>query len=300
MRSRILLLLAPLLSFGTVFADSTPTNFVRAKIAFTTELEGGLHLFDLTNHQVRQVWVGMPNISALHYNHRHNILVFEGSRYPQSPKSIYLYYFKNKTIKKIHHADSLAASRLKPRFHPSGDYIYAVNYRRGISRYSLKTDSWERVPVDNTAEIRFKAVSFSRSGKVVAISPDRYNGFIIADVINGRFVVRKHILNKFVSATSPRWIGDKAIVFVGRAKPGAQRLWRVSVGRVPRLKMLTRNPIAVREFVAVSRDQKTLVFTGMKDNVEWRLWKMSINGDKLEQLTKGGRLSSHLSPAWID
>ncbi len=280
-------------------------EFVRARIVFSAEHEGGLHILDVSNKQVNEVQVGMLNIGFLDYDRKKNILVFEGTRLKNSPKSIYLYHFKNRVIKKIYNAGSFTNSLRRPRFHPGGESIYAVNANKGIYRYSLKDDQWSRVKVEGSKSEIYGAVSFAKSGKVVAISPRNFNGFIIADLVDGKFIVRKHILNKYISTNQPQWVGDHAIIFAGRNRPGPQRLWKLDFGKKNRNffakpRLLTQDPIGVRDYVALSRDEKTVVFTGMKNTLEWRLWKITVNGDNLEQLTKGGRLSGHLSPTWVD
>ncbi|CAB5098419.1 hypothetical protein D3OALGA1CA_1266 [Olavius algarvensis associated proteobacterium Delta 3] len=269
------------------------------QIAFFAEHEGGLHIFDIRSGKIDQLNVGMSNIGNIDYHSGKKLLIFEGSNGHHEPRSLYIYDFDTKKIEKIYNSTSSDDAIYRPKFHPNGEYVFAVNYDNGIFIYSFSKNTWRKVKVDGKILNNAQGISFSRTGKRVAISTGSFWGFLIADVEKDSFTVKDFILEEFRSCTSAKWKDENTIIFVGRKKPGLQYVWKYSIDEKD-LIQLTNDPIGSRDFLTLSNDGKTIVFTGTDKNFEWRLWKVSTNGNSLQKLTHGGNLSSHLSPVWIE
>ena len=270
-----------------------------SRIAFSAEHEGGLHIFDVSSGVIEPVDVGMFNIGKIEYNRKRNLLVFEGSHEHGNPRSLYLYDLEQKTKRIIYEAKSFEDILFRPKFFPTGEFIYALNYTKGIFRYDINNNSWEKIEIKNSNSPIYQGLSFSDSGNRVALSPANFKGVLIAEVKEKEFIVSEDVLTDFRSCISPRWLDDENIVFAGRKEAGLQYVWKVLL-KNSKLQQLTKKPVGSRDNLDVSPDKKTIVFTGTSEPLEWRLWKINVDGSGLEQLTKGGTLSSHLSPVWLD
>ena len=282
-----------------VLSSNGFTQISDPQIAFFAEHEGGLHIFDFDSGKIDRLDVGMSNVGNLDFHSGKKLLVFEGSNGHHVPRSLYIYDFKSQKVEKIYKSTSYDDVIYRPKFHPNGEHLFAVNYNNGIFIYSFSKKTWNKVKVDGNSRYHAKGISFSRTGNKVAISTGSSWGFLIAEVENDRFTVKDFILEEFRSCTSARWQDDNTIIFAGRKKPGRQYVWKYSIDDKD-LIQLTNDPVGARDFLTLSKDGKTVVFTGTDKNFEWRLWKISSNGNDLQKLTHGGNLSSHLSPVWIE
>lgn len=77
---------------------------------------------------------------------------------------------------------------VRPVWTPDGRYIYAVSYSIGtaIGRWQSDGTHFERIPVTGAGDSRFfQMLSFSPSGKRVAILNGAFNGLYIARVTRG-------------------------------------------------------------------------------------------------------------------
>ena len=279
-------------------AHIASANSISGEIAFFAEHEGGLHMLDLHTSRIRELKIGLPNTGNLDFNGKTKLLVFEGSRGHHAPRSLYLLNIENNKKYLIYDANTSKPILYRPKFHPDGVHLYAVNYGEGIFRYSLSSKLWEKLQIAGQANLNPQGLSFSKSGKRVAISPGDFKGFLLARIVDTGLFIEKHLLNDFGSCIAAQWVGENKIVFAGRMKPGLQFIWSFDL-ETGELKQLTQPPIGTRDFLSLSQDEKTIVFTGTGEPLEWRLWQISIDGTDLKQLTKGGVLSGHLSPVWI-
>jgi hypothetical protein len=268
------------------------------QIAFFGEHEGGLHLLNYATGQIQELKVGTRNVGDLDYSHERGLLAFEGSTAHGQGKSLYLLNLNNGKKEIVFTARRGKEPLYRPRFDPRGEYLYALNYFEGVRRYSFLKKTWEPVRVADIS-ISPQGLAFSRTGQRVAISPGDFRGFLIAKVTTDKFLPEEHVLADFDSCISPQWIDEKTLIFAGRKEPGMQYLWKFDLGS-KHLTQLTIPPIGARNFLSLSRDGKTIVFTGTGEKFEWRLWEVSVDGTGLRQLTTGGNLSSHLGPVWIE
>lgn len=270
---------------------------IAGKVAFSVEHEGGLQILDPATGEFKALDVGMLSIGDLAYNRNRQLLIFEGSKDHEIPKAIYTYDFKSSKINRIFKPSSYEDELYRSEVGPGGDYMFSLNYDLGIFRYSFDNGKWEKVEVTDTAETNFQGISISRSGKRVALSPGPFNGFLLGYLDGTHIRIEKHILADFDSCTSPRWIGDDVIVFLGRKKAGYQYLWKMTLATGD-VEQLTHKPLGTRDFMDISSDGKTIVFTATDSLYDWRLWKIQIDGKGLEPLTKTGQ--GHLYPVWIE
>ena len=144
-------------------------------------------------------------------------------------------------------------------------------------------------------------MAFSPSGDRVAISPGGFDSILIGGIRDAGIAIERRILDDFEGCASPRWAAENLIVFAGRQVPGAQQIWVVDLDSGT-TRQVTRPPIATRDFLTLSPDRTAVVFTATNETepLEWRLWRVRLDGSELEQLTKGGDLSAHLSPVFVD
>jgi len=154
------------------------------------------------------------------------------------------------------------------------------------------------VPIIGSSSLNPQGLSFSKSGDKVALSPGNFQGFLVGNVKDGTIIIKEHVLADF-SCISPRWAGENDLIFAGRRAAGLQFIWKYDLA-TKKITQLSQPPIGSRDFLDLSNDERTIVFTGTSEKLEWRLWKIAIDGSDLKLLTRGGELSSHLSPVWIE
>ncbi len=272
------------------------------KIAFADEFEGRLQVVDVPSGKISNLNVGSIDVHGLAFSKSKQAMALVASEGHDEPESIYLFWLSNNKSERIFDAHTSGFDLYRPEFDPSGQYVYALNYSKGIFRYSLSEKKrWEKVNVTGNSGINFQGLSFSHSGTKVALSHDLFNGFLIASVTADGFHIDQEILGDFKSCISPRWIGDNAIVFAGRKKAGSQYLWEFNLN-TNTLTQLTSDPIASRDFLSLSNDEKAIVFTATSKEqpLEWRLWLLKLDGSKPVQITKGGNSPSDLFPVWLN
>jgi hypothetical protein len=296
-RIAILIISIQLLAACAMAADKASCRM----IAFTTEFEGELQLLNCSSGEIRRLNVGWVAAGDLAYSGAGDLLAFDEGEGPGRSGSLYLLHLKTLKVERIYKEVRAKHSLYRPQFDPEGSYLYAVNYFAGIYRYCLASRAWKKIRISGIDALKPQGLSFSKSGRKVAISAGDFKGFYIAGVANGAFDVQGRVATDFLSCISPQWIGDEEIVFAGRKEAGLQHIWKLDFSS-GRLDQITGLHIGTRDFLSLSRDEKTIVFTGtsLDEKLELGIWKISIDGTGLKQLTHRGPLSGSLSPVWIE
>jgi Tol biopolymer transport system component len=300
MRSRTAALIALIIS-TMIPAHTFAAGIPKGAIAFAAEHEGGLHYVVPPSGEVHNVAFDQRNVGDLAYSKKRGQLAFFASKSHGPRGTLYLMDVATGHSKILLTAKENRNELYRPTFDPSGDYLYAVNYSNGIFRYSFANHHWQRVKVLGRDALNPQGLSLSSSGRRAAISHGEFVGLLIAEVEGDGLRIQREVLSDFQSVTSPRWLGDDALIFAGRRKAGLQFLWKLDLNSGS-LEQLTSAPIGARDFLTLAGDGKTVVFTGTRDGdpLEWRLWEVSADKTPPKQLTAGGKLSSHLFPTFID
>lgn len=269
------------------------------RIAFATEFDGRLRVVDYNTGKVSVTDLGLDQLGDIAYCPEEDLLAFDGEPADKELHGLYLLHMSGGRKEPIQEATA-GENYYRPVFDRGCHYLYAPNISIGLGRYSLSTRKWERVRISPDVPI-VQQVTFSRSGQQVALSPEKFNGFLIASNENEKLAVRRRVLTEFRSCASPAWIGDDSLVFSGsRPQDDYVFLWRYDLA-THNLRQLTHAPLGARGFLSLSADEKTIVFTaGRGASADWKLWTISIDGTGLRQITHGGQESSHLSPVWLD
>jgi Tol biopolymer transport system component len=277
----------------TIAAQSPPQR----QIAFAIEFEQGLRLVNAETGSISVIDTGLDFLEDIGSCKGSDLLAMDGEidrRY-----RFYLLHLGNGQKDLLQDA-SAGESYLSPTFSADCGYLYAVSMAVGVVRFSVSQKRWERIRITGASVPIVQQVAFSKSGRTVAISPERYNEFLIARNEGNRLVVERSVLKEFYSCLSPVWVGDEAILFVGRrAKDDdVQRLWKYEVvtGEV---RPLTQSPLATRDRLSLSSDEKTIVLSATDGTAGGRgLWTVSVNGTRLRRLTHSKEWV--LSSAWVE
>ena len=283
----------------TVGVDCKAEDHLPNGIAFFAEHEGGLHVLDPSTGSIQRLEVSFHDVTQFAYSHSSRALTFQASTRHDQPPSLYLIESGASSAKRIFKA-SRDAFLMRPKFDPSGRYVYAVSYDLGIRRYDTRDEQWEEVGVSGVESLTPQGLAFSPSGNRVAISPGRFEEFLIGVVDDSGIVITDSILREFSGCTSPRWVSESQIVFAGRQEAGVQHLWSIDLN-TRQVRQITHDPIATRDFLDLSPNRQEIVFTATdgQKSLEWRLWQVNVDGSQLRQLTQGGELSSHLGPIYL-
>lgn len=275
-------------------------NQFQQRIAFFAEHEGGLHILDPVTGNIERIDVGFWDVGDLAYSPTARLLAFEASSSHTTPPSLYLLGYEDSGPTLVFQSTE-DVFLYRPEFDPAGRYLYAVNVLSGIHRFSLADSLWTLVHVNGAPGLQPQRISISPSGERVAISPRRYDGFLIGRINDSGFAIEHHLLKEYESCYSPRWVSEDRIVFAGRLSPGIEQIWALDLVS-EEVAQLTYDPVATRGHLSLSPDRQEIVFTATNRHqpLEWRLWRINIDGSGLQQLTRGGSLSSHLSPVFID
>ncbi len=291
--------LSALLAFCCGLLASNASWAATAEIAFTSESSGGLYVLDAQTLSVKRKSLGLTTIEDLAYSPRNKTLALIGSKGNDGQRSLFLLKWPATKLLRIPYPKDGAPYH--PQFDPEGRYLYAVNYGPEIFRYSLSGGEWTRLPVQGIPDLHVQAIAVSPSGRLAAMSPADFKGFLIAEVAPNRFRVLRTVLTDFDNCISPHWIDDGHIVFLGRKTAGYQSVWLLNVG-TGQLNQLTQPPLGTRDFLSLSSNGSSVVFTA-SDTImpaEWTLWRLDLSGKEPTRLIPGKQDSSFLFPVWIE
>jgi len=290
-----------LLVFAGVATAGASSN--KGKIAFAVAHPWGLHVLDLQTREVEKLNVDGDEIGNIDYNRKRNLLVFESWPH-EDLHSIYIHELSTKQTHLLYEPGSLDESRYRPTFHPEGEYVFVVSQAGKVFRHNIKTKGWTAVEVANTDCSEFSRISFSDTGRKVALIPRgaRREGLLIGDIVGSTISIKNHVLGEFELVFSARWISEKELVFHGaRLADGAPYLWRASLTDGS-LKQLTHENFVILGAIALSRDKRWIAFgaEGKDRPPGFVIWKVSVDGEGLERLTSGEYLHGQSSPVWIE
>jgi Tol biopolymer transport system component len=284
-------------SFGILVSSICLAGTV--EIAFTSESSDGLYVLDAQTLSVKRKSLGLSTIEDLAYSPRNKTLALIGSRGNEGQRSLFLLKWPGSRLQRIPYPKDGAPYH--PQFDPEGKFLYAVNYGPEIFQYSLNGGEWTRVPVQGVQDLHVQAIAVSPSGHLAAISPADFKGFLIAEVAPNRVRVLRTVLTDFDNCISAHWIDEGHIVFLGRKTAGYQSVWLLNLGS-GQLSQLTHPPLGTRDFLSLSSDRGSVVFTA-SDTImpaEWTLWRLDLTGKEPIRLIPGKQDSSFLFPTWID
>jgi len=273
-------------------------------IVFVTEWEPGIHILNPESGEIKKIGVHAESeIGDLDYNERRNVLAFVSGEHERL-KSIYIYDFSTKRTELFYRPASQEGRRYRPTFHPDGEHLFLIGGGSGVFEHDISTKRWRRVEVTNTKDSLFLQISFSKSGKRVALTRAEFDGVLIGEMIGDTIVIRKRILDEFAYTSSPRWIGDNDIVFSASKEVGqSQSLWTISLSDSSTRQLTHDPPIRCHSWLAISKDERWIVFTGsgVSRTATTCLWLISVDGQGLKQLTRDAEgFRGHFSPVWVE
>lgn len=281
------------------FAGAFPTAAAARQIVFAPEFDGrDLYVLDLDTGSLTKRRLD-ASIEDLTYSRALKTLAFDGVRKGASRKSLFLLRWPGGNLEELPPEPSVKAAPYRPQIEPHGQYLYAVDYRATIARYSLVSHAWARVPVDGVSDLHAQGIAFSPSGRLAAISPGGFGSFLIAEVSGERFRVKRKVLADFESCISPHWLDEGHLVFLGRKAPGLQFVWVIDLS-TNEVRQLSAPPVGARDFMSLSGDSKEVAFTATDKDVGWTIWRLRLDKPTPEKLLKAIKDDSFLFPAWID
>jgi len=193
-------------------------------------------------------------------------------------------------------------SGARPTWSPDGRYIYAISGKFGgaVVRWDASGKNRVAIPVTglNDPHLFFQRISLSPSGKRAAILTGDFKEMLITDVSEKALSARKVLPRGFSYVAQSVWLDDEHLLFVGRQGGTRGELWGLDI----RSETATKRGISdlwLRDFVALSADQKSVVVTATKNSeeVSWDLWQYFPESSYLKRLTSGTQ-DENVEPSW--
>jgi len=266
-------------------------------ILFFTEFDGKLLFLNYETGIVDPIHIDSLGMNGIDYCRSKRILVLEGVKRHDQCNPLYLYHFDTKKIELIHACSSYKQALYRPKFDLNDKYLYALNYSTGIFRYSMASRIWEKMNLSGIGPINPQQLSISADRKICLSSGD-YKGFYVGKIDNLDIHLDQRMLTEF-SILSIQWVDENTIIFAGKKEPGLQYLWKYEL-ETGHLIQLTIPPLGVRDFLSISQDLRSIVFTATDQEDGWALWEISTDGTDLRKLTQGYRDTTPLSPVWVE
>jgi hypothetical protein len=182
---------------------------------------------------------------------------------------------------------------IRPVWSPDGRYIFAVDYTLGsaIRRWTADGGSQRVIPVTdrNASNRRFQMLSFSPSGRRVALLTMGFREMVVADVGPTAFTVTAMRPVGFDYVSQSVWLDEDTLLFVGKRSAGATgSLWRlaVSTGAVDSVGI---PGLALRDQIVLAPDRSSVVVTAasVQGETRWNLWHFDLRSHAVRRLTSG-------------
>lgn len=194
----------------------------------------------------------------------------------------------------------VSAGYFRPTWSPDGRFIYALNYSIGtaLDRWDSNGKNFRIISVNGISGNPrfFQMVSFSPSGKRLAILNDNFDRIHLVRVTDDGLVAENGISGEFQYIAESAWIDEKRLLVIGKQKSGSSSLWELEVDsgnsnqvEIPHL--------SLRDFLALSPDKKTVIVCATKDGeaLSWGLWKFLLGSSVATRLTTG---LEDVAPTW--
>ncbi len=182
---------------------------------------------------------------------------------------------------------------MRPIWNPDGKYIYALQYDLGpkLGRWNSDGTHFQIVPVTGQPGKPgdYQMISFSPSGRRVALLNLEFNQLILARVNDNKFTFEKCFSKGFVYIAESVWLDENDLLFVGRTKEGdSAYLWQLNADDGTTHKVVIPG-LSLRDFIALSPDRKSIVMCATKDGEElaWSLWEFTFGLSTPTRLTTG-------------
>jgi hypothetical protein len=270
------------------------------RIAFTSEFDGDLFLMDVHTLSITKKVLGLVSIGDLAYSRARGLLALTGARRHDHSESLFLMPIAGGGLQRISASSPGGGSPYRPQFDPPGNFVHAVDYTAGLFRFSLESRQWNRVAVEGVKGLHSQGLSLSSSGRLIAISPGDFKGFLIVDLAASHLRLFRQVLADFNSFTSAGWLNDSEFVFAGRKLPGLQSLWLFNID-TGELRQLTHEPVWSRDFLSVSASMRQVYFTESDSSkaLERAIWELPLDTLQPVELTQMHHEDSFLSPVWL-
>ncbi len=197
---------------------------------------------------------------------------------------------------------------MRPVWSPDGSHIYALKYGIGpqIGQWDSNGMNFKFVPIvgapNNTnapnSQGDFQMISFSPSGKSVALLNYGFKQIIVASVKEQQFVAQKELPTNFNYVAQSAWLDESHLLFVGRLNPGAANLWELNIGDGS-TRLVEIPNLSLQDYFALSPDRKSVVVcaTEKNQNLCWSLWEYLLGSPAAKRLTTRNLDSG---PTWGD
>ncbi|MGB3551149.1 MAG: WD40 repeat domain-containing protein [Candidatus Binatus sp.] len=206
---------------------------------------------------------------------------------------------------------ALKGSGICPIWSPDGQYVYAVNYKLGtaIERWDSFGKNRVIVPITglNTLQLQpttkssltmIQLISFSPSGKRVALLTRDFKEMLIADVNDKSLSARSVLPRGFSYVAQSVWLDDEHLLFVGRQDSTRGELWELDVNSGTTIRRGIEK-LWLRDFVTLSPDRQSVIVTASEDGkpTSWNLWQYFLDTSQAKQLTTSLN-AEDVEPAW--
>jgi Tol biopolymer transport system component len=181
---------------------------------------------------------------------------------------------------------------IRPVWSPDGNYVYAVINAHGhasVGRWRWPSGEKALLPVEDLPSgcRSIDSLSLSSAGDR-AVLMCNFKQLYLAEVRSDLLRVERELAPQFSYVSLPRWFDKSQLLAVARIKKGEiANLWRID-SATGFAEIVPTPELALRDYVTVSPDGKSVVVTGSRLNSSiWRLWRIDLDDQKQTQLTTG-------------
>ena len=193
-----------------------------------------------------------------------------------------------------------SSGAIRPAWSPDGRYVFAIDYGIGsaVARWNADGTARMRIPVTGGSSVgqqvrsgappaQFQMLSFSPSGRRVALLTMRFREMLVATVGDTAMTVFRTAPRDFAYVSQSVWLDESHLLFVGKRAPGRGELWELNVedGTARRRGI---DGLALRDQIALSPDRKSVAVTALSDSVRgWNVWTITLADGHKRHLTNG-------------
>ena len=169
----------------------------KGTVLFSLNFDANLYMLDMDTHVIQKEKFATPDDitgAEFAYNDRRKLVAFR-EQVGDGIIAAYLHQFATGRTSIIYQNNTPWEEMwFSPTFHPGGDRLFLIGgsgiKQDTIYEYGISTKRWREVPLLNSEGMMLWQICFSRTGRLVALSPCESDGVLIGEFDGNKTVTR--------------------------------------------------------------------------------------------------------------